>query len=47
MYILKVRPNAETEWQTIDVIVGPVGPAGYTPIKGVDYFYSVVGIVIE
>jgi hypothetical protein len=44
MYILKVRPNAESEWTTLDVIVGPVGPAGYTPIKGVDYFDGKDGI---
>lgn len=35
MYILKVRENANSPWQTIDVLVGP---AGHTPIKGTDYF---------
>ena len=38
MYILKVRENAESPWHLIDVLVGPRGEKGYTPIKGVDYF---------
>lgn len=32
MYILNVRENANSPWQTIDALVGP------TPIKGKDYF---------
>lgn len=38
MYILKVRENANSPWQLIDVLVGPRGKDGHTPIKGVDYF---------
>ena len=38
MYILKVRENANSPWQLIDVLVGPRGEKGYTPVKGVDYF---------
>lgn len=38
MYILKVRENANSPWQLIDVLVGPRGEDGYTPVKGVDYF---------
>lgn len=38
MYILKVRENANSPWQLIDVLVGPRGENGHTPVKGVDYF---------
>lgn len=38
MYILKVRENANSPWQLIDVLVGPRGEDGHTPEKGVDYF---------
>jgi hypothetical protein len=38
MNIIKVRRNANSPWETIDVLVGPQGEAGYTPVKGVDYF---------
>ncbi len=35
MYILRVRENADAPWQEIDALVGP---AGYTPVKGKDYY---------
>ena len=38
MNIIKVRRDANSPWETIDVLVGPQGEAGYTPVKGVDYF---------
>jgi len=38
MYILKLRKDKDTEWETLDVIVGPAGKDGYTPIKDIDYF---------
>lgn len=37
MNILKIRKNAESPWETIDVLVGPVGPEGP---KGEDYILT-------
>lgn len=38
MSVLKFRNPETNEWQEITTIVGPSGPAGYTPVKGVDYY---------
>ena len=38
MSVLKFRNPETNEWQEITTIVGPSGPAGYTPVKGTDYF---------
>lgn len=41
MSVLKFRNPETNEWQEITTIVGPSGPAGYTPVKGTDYFTDV------
>lgn len=41
MSVLKFKNNATGEWQEITTIVGPAGPAGYTPIKGIDYYTDI------
>ena len=38
MSVLKLRDPKTGLWQEIDTIMGPEGPAGYTPVKGTDYF---------
>ena len=52
MSVLKFRNPETNEWQEITTIVGPSGPAGYTPIKGTDYFTDadkneIVGLIKE
>lgn len=41
MSVLRFRDPTTNEWKEITTIMGPAGPqgpAGYTPVKGTDYF---------
>ena len=38
MEVLKYRKDANSPWQSLIGIKGERGEAGYTPVKGVDYF---------
>ena len=38
MSVFKYKDPTSNSWQEISNIPGPAGPAGKTPVKGVDYF---------
>lgn len=38
MSVLKLKDKITGEWQEITTIVGPEGPAGRSPVRGIDYY---------
>ena len=38
MSVVKYRNSLTDEWQDLAIIKGDQGPAGYTPVRGIDYW---------